>query len=88
MKGHNICFPREIRKSSLNYPQYSLLSGALISSVTELLHNRIMTPNIQEYLSYISQTPVTQSASYIKDYDLDIFSEFQFLFSQTTDISK
>ena len=29
----------------------SLLSGALISSVTGLLHNRIMTPNIQEYLS-------------------------------------
>ena len=35
----------------MNYPQYSLLSGALISSVTGLLHNRIMTPNIQEYLS-------------------------------------
>ena len=38
-------------KLSLNYPQYSLLSGALISSVTELLHNTIMAPNIQEYLS-------------------------------------
>ena len=37
--------------SSLNYPQYSLLSGALISSVTGLLHNRIMTHNIQESLS-------------------------------------
>ena len=27
------------------------LSGAPISSVTGLLHNRIMAPNIQEYLS-------------------------------------
>ena len=53
MKGHNICFHREIRKLSLNYPKYTLLSGALISSVTGLLHNRIMTPNIQEYLSLI-----------------------------------
>ena len=35
----------------MNYPQYPLLSGALTSSVTGLLHNRIMTPNIQEYLS-------------------------------------
>ena len=26
-----------------------LLSGAMISSVTGLLHNRIMTSNIQEY---------------------------------------
>ena len=42
MMGHNI---------SLNYPQYPLLPRALISSVTGLLHNRIMTPNIQEYLS-------------------------------------
>ena len=51
MRGHNICFPREIRKIALNYPEHPLLSGALISSVTGLLHNRIMTPNIQEYLS-------------------------------------
>ena len=43
---------RNKKKLSLNYPQYSLLSGgALISSVTGLLHHRIMTPNIQEYLS-------------------------------------
>ena len=35
----------------MNYPQYPLLSGALISSVTGLLHNRIMTSNILEYLS-------------------------------------
>ena len=33
---------------TFNYP---LLSGALISSVAGLLHNRIMTPNIQECLS-------------------------------------
>ena len=39
------------KKLSLNNPQYTLLSGALISSVTGLLHNRIMTSNIQEYLS-------------------------------------
>ena len=51
MRGHNIGFLREIKKLSLNYPQYSLLSGALISSATGLLHNRIMTPSIQEYLS-------------------------------------
>ena len=51
MRGHNICFHREIRTLSLNFPQYPLLSGALISGVTGLLHNRIMTPNIQEYLS-------------------------------------
>ena len=42
---------RNKKKLSLNYPQYSLLSGALISIVTGLLHNRIMTSNIQEYLS-------------------------------------
>ena len=42
---------KKIEKLSLNYPQYSLLSGALISSVTGLLHNRIMTPNVQEYMS-------------------------------------
>ena len=30
MMGHNICFHLEIRKLSLNYPQYSFLSGALI----------------------------------------------------------
>ena len=55
MRGHNICFHRETRKISLNYPQYPRLSGALISGVTGLLHNRIigriMTPTIQEYLS-------------------------------------
>ena len=39
------------KKISLNYPQYPLLSTALISSVTGLLHNRIITCNIQEYLS-------------------------------------
>ena len=51
MRGHNVCFHGEIRKkTSLNYLQYPLLSGALISSVTGLLHYRIMTPNIQEYL--------------------------------------
>ena len=42
---------RNKKKISLNYPQYPLLPGALISSVTGLLHNRIVTPNIQEYLS-------------------------------------
>ena len=42
---------RNKKKSSLNYSQYLLLSGALISSVPGVLHNRIMTPNIQEYLS-------------------------------------
>ena len=30
MRGHNICFHWEIRKITLNYPQYPLLSGALI----------------------------------------------------------
>ena len=44
-------FLRNKKKSSLNYPQYPLLSGALISSVTGVFHNRIMAPNIQEYLS-------------------------------------
>ena len=43
---------RNKKKISLNYPKYSLLSGALISIVTGLLHNRIMTPNRQEYLSF------------------------------------
>ena len=42
---------RNKKKISLNYPQYPHLSGALISGVTGLLHNWIMTPNIQEYLS-------------------------------------
>ena len=51
MRGQNICFLEKEEKSSLNYPQYSLLSGALIRNVTGLLHNIIMTPNIQEYLS-------------------------------------
>ena len=51
MRGHNLCFHREIRKIPLNYPQYPLLSVALISRITGLLHNRIKTPNIQEYLS-------------------------------------
>ena len=44
---------RNKKKISLNYPQYPHLSGALISGVTGLLHNRIMTPNTQEYLSLI-----------------------------------
>ena len=44
-------FSEKYEKLSLNYPQYPLLSGAVISSVTGWLHNRIMTPNIQEYLS-------------------------------------
>ena len=38
---------------SLNYPQYPHLSGALISGVTGLGHNRIMRPNKQEYLCLI-----------------------------------
>ena len=50
MRGHNIRFHLEIR-ISLNYPQYPFLSEALISSLTGWLHNRIMTPNVQEYLS-------------------------------------
>ena len=37
---------RNKKKISLNYPQYPLLSGAMISIVTGLLHNRIMTPDI------------------------------------------
>ena len=44
-------FIEKREKLSLNYPQYPHLSGALISGVTGLLHNRIVTPNIQEYLS-------------------------------------
>ena len=51
MRGTTYVFLEKEEKLSLNYPQYSLLSGALISSVTRLLHNRIMTPNIQAYLS-------------------------------------
>ena len=51
MRGTTYVFLEKEEKLSLNFPQYSLLSGALISSVTRLLHNRIMTPNIQEYLS-------------------------------------
>ena len=35
----------------LNIPKYPHLSGALIRGVTGLLHNRIMRPNKQEYLS-------------------------------------
>ena len=31
MRGHNIYFHWEIRKLSLNYPQYPLLSGALLA---------------------------------------------------------
>ena len=42
------------KKLSLNYPQYPQLSGALISVVTGLLHNRIMRSNKQEYLSLSS----------------------------------
>ena len=43
---------RNKKNLCLNYPQYALLSGALISSVTGLLHNRFMTSNIHEYLSF------------------------------------
>ena len=42
---------RNKKKIPLNYPQYPHLSGALISGVSGLLHNRIMTPNKQEHLS-------------------------------------
>ena len=56
MRDHNICFHREKEKILLNYPQYPSSSRALISSVTGLLHNRIMTPNIQEYLSLRTKT--------------------------------
>ena len=31
MRGHNVCFRREIRKLSLNYLKYPLLSGAVSS---------------------------------------------------------
>ena len=52
---------RNKEKLSLNYPQYPRLSGALISGVTGLLHNRIigwiLTPNIQEYLSLSRDRP-------------------------------
>ena len=44
----------------MNYPQYPLLS--LISSVTGLMHNRIMTPNIQEYFS-LSYSAIALSCS-------------------------
>ena len=37
MRGHNIFFLEKEEKSSLNYPQYPLLSGALISNVTGFL---------------------------------------------------
>ena len=30
MRGHNICIGSEIKELSLNYPQYFLLSGALL----------------------------------------------------------
>ena len=30
MRGHNICFRREIRKLSLNHPKYPLLSRGLL----------------------------------------------------------
>ena len=50
MRGHNICFRLEIRLY-LNYPQ---CPSYLELCVTGLLHNRIMTPNIQEYLSLLS----------------------------------
>ena len=49
-------FIEKQEKLSLNYLQYPHLSGALISSVTGLLHNRIMTPNIQEHLSLIKHS--------------------------------
>ena len=73
---------RNKKKFSLNYPQYPLLSGALISSVTGLLHNRIMTSNTLEYLSLnmnilcmysqllISQTLVSQSTLISKNVTL------------------
>ena len=48
-----------MKKKSLSCPQYPLLSGALISSVTGLLHNGIMTPNRQEYLSLTIAITIT-----------------------------
>ena len=36
MRGYNICFCEEIRKSFLNYPQYPLLSGAMVYLVRPL----------------------------------------------------
>ena len=41
------------KKNIFELSSIPLLSGALIGSVSELLHNRIMTSNIQEYLSLI-----------------------------------
>ena len=32
MRGHNVCFHWEIKKLSLNYPQYHLLSGYTLES--------------------------------------------------------
>ena len=51
MRRHNICFALEIRKNIFELYSNPPLSRALISSITGLLHNMIMTPNIQEYLS-------------------------------------
>ena len=52
MRGHNICLHLEIRNNSFELSSIPILSGVLISSVTGLLHDRIMTPNIQEYCLY------------------------------------
>ena len=53
-EGSQHTFSLRNKKNILNYLQYSHLSGALISGVTGFLYNRIMTPNIQEYLSFRS----------------------------------
>ena len=64
MGCHDICFHWEIRKIIFELSSLSLLSAALISSVTRLMHNRIMTPIIQEYLTLTSPW-VTIILSYI-----------------------
>ena len=51
MRGHNICFHSEIRKIIFELSSIPPHTGPPISSVTGLLRNRIMTHNIQIYLS-------------------------------------
>ena len=64
---------RNKKKIYLNYPQYPLLSGDLISSATGMLQNRIMTSNIQEYLSLIVRLIVCHCKIAVKLHTFDAF---------------
>ena len=67
----------------MNYPQYPVLSGVLISSVSGLLPDRMMTSIIQEYLSLKAVVNMTYTISTESQYDPHFASNSKSIVSTT-----